>query len=94
MIHKADFILDSESIKILPKMNTYEPALSDSILEIHMNHEWYTELWKRARTASASARELGITLREEVTPEHLVRTLIYWYINTGGWASVIPPFEE
>jgi len=94
MVARPDFQLDPESIKILPKMRDFEPAITDAILEIPINHEWYTELARRAREVSASAAGEGIELREPITPEHLVRTLIYWYIHTGGWANVIPPIEE
>ena len=80
------FELSPESIKILPKMPQNQEQTT--AFQVRLAPQQIKELETRARALNEYAAAEAINLHTPVTGEHLVKTLIYWYLATNGHAQV------
>jgi len=82
MKNSAEDILLLGPIRHTEEVFTYD-------LQVPIPHRWERALRSSAHRLNQEADELGIELREKITPEVIVRNLIYWYTKTGGWPQMI-----
>lgn len=73
-----------EEIRLLGPLRVIRDGGRMKKLELHIREREYTKLRDACSRLELKAREGGIKLGRELTPESLVEVLVYWYVATDG----------